>query len=484
METHTDYVELAPLKVRQWDGMKKFLLGLAALLFVFGAASASAQTSAITAANQKLEFAFPKSMTFTLDATSAAQIEKATLVVRFPDVTRRVNAKFTPADNVNLKIEWNLDTENSSADGGYIPPGVTATYTWLLQDTAGNTFETQPATFTMEDNRLTWQTVENDDLAIHWYGAGKAFGQDIFDDGVKTLAKVRDELGAGQGGKIHIWFYTDSEDFRTSMPDMNVWTGGRSFGYYRVIILLTTPTDPQEAIEGARHELTHQVVYDSLGSGVGRQAFPHWFNEGLATYNQFDFGILPGYLSRPLQEAIRTDTLPRLKSRDGNFPPDRDEALMSYGFSYAIVDMLFKEFGKAKVQQVYRLFQQGTEADAAFTQVFGMNTDGLDNMYRKSVGLPERDYSRAGIPTPRPQPTFALSTGETSVPRGQATATPPSVSIANTPAPAAATTVPSSSNPSNSGAPTGLCGGVLGGFALAMFGAKEWRKRRNPLRRG
>ena len=460
--------------------MKKFFPFFAVALFFLMALPAFAQ-SAITVKNEKLVLDFPKSMTFLADASSASDIQKATLVARFPDVTRRVNAKLTPAKEVTLQVEWNLDTEDSSADGGYLPPGVSGTYTWLVEDAAGNKVESESKTFTVADTRLDWQTIENDDLAIHWYGAGKAFGQDIFDDGVETLRKVRDELGEGTGGKTHIWFYTDAEDFRTSMPDMNVWTGGRSFGYYRVIILLTTPTDPQEAIEGARHELTHQVVYDSLGSGFARQAFPHWFNEGLATYNQFDNHILAGYLANPLKNAIKRDELPRLKSRDGNFPPDANEALMSYAFSFSIVDMMFKQFGKDKVQEVYRLFQKGTAADDAFKQAFGVNTDGLDNMYRKSVGLQERDYSTAGIATPRSIPTFALSSAETPAPQGQATATTQAVSKANTPAPAGATTVPQNSNTNNNGGSISFCGIGLGGFALAMFGAYEWRKRRHRL---
>jgi hypothetical protein len=154
---------------------------------------------------------------------------------------------------------------------------------------------------------------------------------------------------------------------------------------------------------------------------------------------------------------------------------------MSYAFSFAIVKMMFDEFGAEKVQEVYRLFQQGTPADDAFMQVFGLDTDGLDNMYRKSVGLPERDYSNMGIPTPKAQPTFSLSSAETPVPAGAATPTRQAVAAANTPAPAAATVVPQNTGADNSGgAATGLCG-IGGGIALAMFGAYEWRRRRKKL---
>lgn len=469
--------------------MKKSILFIAANLFIaaivvfgFMARPAFADNS-VSVTNQKVAYDFPKSMTFTADVANASNITKITLVVRFPTVTRRVPVEFTPGANVHIRLDWNLDSENSTADGGYLPPGVTATYTWLLEDAAGTKTETDPQTFTVQDNRIAWQTVEDDALSINWYGAGKSFGQSIFDAGKKTSAMVRQQLGAATGGKVYIWFYTNDEDFQTSMPGMNVWTGGRSFGEYRVIILHTSAQDLQDAIQGAQHELTHQVVYDGLGSGLAREAFPPWLNEGLATYNEFDGGTMAPFLNDPYQQAIKNDTLPTLRSRDGAFPPDPHEALLSYGISFGVVDFLFKQFGNAKMTEMFSEFKQGNSADQIFVKVFGVNTDGIDNLFRKSVGLPERDLSKAGFFTPEAAPTFALSSAETSVPSSGATATPRAVSIANTPAPAAATAVTSSGNSSNSGgASSGICGGVLGGFALAMVGAYEWRKRRGPNR--
>lgn len=463
--------------------MKKFFLPLFALfLFALTVMTVRAE-GAITVSDQDLTYDFPKSMTFTASAASDANIEKMTLIIRFPTVTRRVQADITPAKEVDARIEWNLDTENSSSNGGYIPPGVSATYTWLIQDAAGMTYETKPETFTVEDNRIAWQTVENDDLAIHWYGAGKDYGQAIYDAGIETLKQVRQELGAGTGGKVHIWFYTDREDFRTSMPDMNVWTGGRSFGEYRVIILLNEPIDSLDAVRGARHELTHQIIFDSLGGGLARQAFPHWMNEGLAVYNESGDRSLVEYIAGPLNQAIANDDLPTLKSREANFPPDSQEALVSYGMSYAVVDMLFREFGNDKVQEMYRSFQEGVPSDETFTRVFGMDTNGLDNMYRKSVGLAERNFSGSGAATPRAIPTFALSGADTppSSSGSKATPTPRSVAAANTPAPAVATAAPAASG-SSAGESGGqsLCGIGLGGMALAMVGGYAWRKRRRP----
>ena len=230
-------------------------------------------------------------------------------------------------------------------------------------------------------------------------------------------------------------------------------------------------------------ELTHQIIFDSLGGGLARQAFPHWMNEGLAVYNESGDRSLVEYIAGSLNQAIANDTLPTLKSRELNFPPDSDEALVSYGLSYAVVNMLFREFGTDKVQEMYRSFQDGVPSDETFMKVFGMDTNGLDNMYRKTVGLDERKFSGSGVPTVRAIPTFALSGAETpsSSSGSNPTATPRSVAAANTPVPAGATTVPAASNNETGAASTSMCGIGLGLITVGMVGAYGWRKRRKPI---
>lgn len=459
---------------------KVWLFFLILLLAVAYLAAPVRADSAISVTDQAFELIFPKEIRFSLTVSSQAEITDLTLVVRFPKATMRLKPKFTPGKQVQTTAVWNLDTETSSATGGYLPPGVSGEYSWVIRDAAGNTFETSPQPFTITDNRLTWQNLHNEKISINWYGADESYGQAIFDAANAITAKLREQLGVTNNAQVQIWLYTDSADFKSSMPDTNVWTGGRSFGDYGIIMLLVSAQDLQEAIEGVRHELTHQVIYESLGSGLARSAFPHWMNEGLATYNQFDGGPLPRYFSTRLNNAIQNDTLPRLKSRDGNFPSDPEEAYLSYAMSWAIVDFLFREFGTDKMQQLYALFQKGMNADEALRQVLGVDTDGLENLWRKTVNLPPRDYAQVGVPTPGAIPTFALSSAETPAPVSGATATPrvatataPSVAKVNTPAPANPTRAPQTGKTERAGGLGGLCGSVFGGLALAMFGA--WR---------
>lgn len=460
--------------------MKKFFFTLLVLLAGACVVPAAYADQAITVNNQNVAIDFPKNMTFNLDVTSTSDIQSTTLVLKFPSVTRTLRAKITPGKQVTAKIVWDLSSDQGGIAGGYVPPGVTFDYTWTIEDSAGNKFTTDPKSFEIIDNREDWQTLESDALAIHWYNAPKSFGQAVFDAGTATLQKLREELGATNSNKVHVWLYTDQDTFRTSIPFMDSWVGGQSFGEYNVTILDTSPSNVTDAEQGTQHELTHQVIYEGLGAGISQSAFPHWLNEGLATYNQFNGQGIPDYMNNPLQDAIKNNGVPSLKSRASAFPPDPTEALLSYAMSYSIVDMLFKNFGATKVTNMFNLFKTGIGDDQVFQQAFGTDTNGLDNMWRKSVGLPQRDYSNAGIPTPKAIPTFSLSSAETPVSNSggvQATATPAQVSVANTSAPAPTV---SRSNPNNStsgSASTGLCG--IGGLAFAVFGAYGWRKRKS-----
>jgi len=69
----------------------------------------------------------------------------------------------------------------------------------------------------------------------------------------------------------------------------------------------------------------------------------------MRSWPAWELGEAIAWAQEPLDTAIEDRTLPRLKTLDGNFSPDSDEALLSYGVSYSIVAMLFKNYGEGKM---------------------------------------------------------------------------------------------------------------------------------------
>lgn len=459
--------------------MKRFLLVVCAVFLIGLLAPPAFADNGIQVDNESLDINFPHNMTFSLAATAPADITKAELVVRFPGVTQRLKPDFTPNQQLKTSVIWDL-ADSFANKGGYMPPGVSGTYTWVIEDAAGNKTETPPQTFFLADERFPFQVAEDDALAIHWYGASKEVGQRVFDTARNFLGTLRQELGVGAQDRTQIWLYNELQDFRSATPSERDWTGGSSYFNYRVILLADSPED-EDALAGIRHELTHQTLSDIFGGGLGESSLPLWMNEGFAVYNgEANRQRPPIYFQNALNDAVAVDQLPTLKSLASNFATDSQAAYLSYAMSYSVVRFMIDEFGMDKFKQVLGEFKNGMATDEGLEKVYGVNTLGLENLWRKSLGLQERDASQAGFATPQAQPTFALSSAETPAPQGQATATPQSISKVETAAPVSATTVPQNTNASNSGgATTGLCGG-LGGVVLAMFGVYGWRKRRKP----
>ncbi len=48
---------------------------------------------------------------------------------------------------------------------------------------------------------------------------------------------------------------------------------------------------------------------------------------------------------------------------------------------------LINQYGKDKMIQLLHVFQQGSAYDAALKQVYGFDQDGLDALWRQSLGI-------------------------------------------------------------------------------------------------
>jgi hypothetical protein len=468
--------------------MKKVVfLALAFFLLVLLRTTPVFADSPIQVSEASYQVEIAQRITFPLKVSSSANINRIYLLVRFPGTIAagsRLFPKFDEGTQVQTTAIWNLDRNLVNAPGGYLPPGAEGTYSWHIEDAAGNVLETPPARFRVDDNRFEWQKLENDRFAVYWYKGGDAFGQRIFDRLNQTIDRIEQAIGAHIQSKIQVFVYADDLAFQSILSPGHSnaeFVGATPVNEFNVMLVKAAPEDLQFAIVAAPHELVHMVIDQELGTGIGQVSMPLWMNEGLASYYEYDPPKMEERYRTLLDDAIKNDTLLRLRNYANTRPSDYNEGLLMYGEGYAVVEFILNQYGHDKMSQIFQALKHGS-ADDAFMQVLGVNQDGLENLWRKSVGAPQKDYAEQATPTPIPQPTFALSSAETPVPKGQATPTPQAAptqqALANTPASANATQPPQPiTNAPQNGASTGLCGGVLGGLALAMFGAYSWRKR-------
>ncbi len=451
--------------------MKKWLLLLAcaSILFLFAGQTAGAQ-GAITVSSNSFKIDYPNQITFQAAASSSAPITTATLVARFPGgLTSRLPAQVTPAAQVNVSVVWNLRGVTGTDLGGYLPPGAKGEYSWHLEDQAGNKFDTPFQPFKVEDTRETWKTLTNDKVALYWYDGGQDFGQGIFDKANQTLAAIQNDIGATLDGQVQIYIWGNRDEFMSALsPGNHEWAGGTIDDTFGVVLINADSGSLGYALSTVPHELTHLVIAQDLKGPFKDIAMPLWMNEGLAVYHEYIPPKDEPRFDAAVRRGVQTDTLFRLKSISGNFPNDASVVDMAYGEGFSVVDFMIRTYGRDKLKQIMTLFKEGTTADDAFMQVLGVDQDGLENAWRKSIGAQVKDYPKAATPTPGGVPTLSFSSAATP---SAATPTPAEVAQAQTPV-LSPNPAPTTSSPGSAPA-GGLCGLPIGAAALALFGF--WR---------
>lgn len=451
-----------------------FALALGALLLCL-APRAEAQ-SPITA-SQSLEMNFPQGMRFELKATSASPIRVLRLSVwqRGVAVGSRYTPQFIPGTDITASYTWNFQ---SFSVGGYLPPGTHGEYTWHIEDAAGNTYDTPRAAYVVSDPTQKWQTLGDDALKVHWHLGDAKFGQAVLERAQSAHKFLAHELGIENVDPLEIFIYGDTRDFFASLPPFSYeWTGGRMFPEYGVIMIQFAPSDLEWGLRATSHELSHAILHSKIRGTIGELSIPHWLDEGLAVYNETDNHAPDEQFGEAFRAAVRRNTLIPWRRLQNQFPEDSFQAQLAYGQSYSAVQFLISKYGSSKFAELLNIYERGAQPDDGLVQVYGMNQDELENEWRKEIGAPQREISRAALPTASALPTYefssALTPEATSAP--SATATPVPTQIAQAAAPDNAPTVPASwpALPVN-----GLCGGVL-----ALGGFVGWRilRRRRDL---
>ena len=88
---------------------------------------------------------------------------------------------------------------------------------------------------------------------------------------------------------------------------------------------------------------------------------------------------------------------------------------------------LIEERGEQKFRDLLVAFREGTRTDDALEQVYGFDQDGLENAWRKSVGLPERVIEEGGGQPSRPLPQLTPFGAGGPPPEQEEEAVPPPV---------------------------------------------------------
>jgi len=410
-------------------------LGLAALPVLQPAApAAQAQGSAtFTIEETTFESHYPRGMVFTIKASSSGgDIARAVLFYRLRSGTRsRENADFDAATGA-----WVADPYT---EGGGLPPWVDFDYWWMLTDSAGNIFETEPQHGVYADNTREWYSVDTEDITLYWYGFDESFGQMVAD----TMARMRPIFEEGWGRLISY------KPLAIIFPEGNAWdeyvSGGNNpdaagftspeTGYtLQRLSGLRTPEELMERLTrcGRRpevitshdpetwrlqdlaativHETTHLYQSDFNRSG------PAWWQEAQPEY----FARQSGYITRDAFGRIAAYAQQYdLPTMQGDGPPLGVSTVsadgcngLGYNMGEVFLTWMLDNYGGLETHRRILEAMPGHSMGEAIEIATGVPFLDLENQWRASLGLapvgppptatPFQLPNLPNLPTPRP----------------------------------------------------------------------------------
>jgi len=288
----------------------------------------------------------------------------------------------------------------------YLPPGVTMEYTIEVFDSNGNVYETEPNQVVLTDARFEWDTVSRGGVTIYFHGPVTTRATSMLDTSLITIQNMAPVLGiAVEGAPINVTMYNnvaemvDATAERSGAISRELITEGQAFSPENTVLV---QGGSSRATGTMSHELTH-VLLSRAVTGA-RSVIPTWLNEGLAEYGNIDPGVS---YDRYLEWGIDTNRILPLTSL-GTFPGDPDLVIMSYGHGKSVVRYMVEDFGPGKMAELLAEFDQSRRFDEAMLKVYGVDREGLDRLWRESVGaFPLANVEFVAAPTAAPLPTFA-----------------------------------------------------------------------------
>lgn len=384
------------------------------------------QPSRVVSSSASIDF--PNSITFKLTAQADADIKEVTLVYEVDQkscaaTTAQQQAQFIPGRSVEATWFWDMRKGN-------IPPGADLKYHWLIKDAVGNSLETQPTALRFDDPRYQWRNLSSGPVTVYWYSGDNSFARALLDAALSAMDRLKASTGAQLERPVRIYIYGSQADLLGATIFPQEWTGGYVVPGYPVVVIGISPSNLDWGKTAEAHELTHLVVDQVTFNCYA--GLPTWLNEGLATYNQ---GPLQPDQDAAMKQAVSRNTLFSVTSLSGSFPAATQDALLAYAESRSIVSFLIDRYGSDKMLALLSAFKAGSNANDALMKVYSFDHDGLDAMWRQSLGLAPRPAQ------PTPTPTPPAGAVPTLPPYGFSTPTP-FPTRTSTPTPSTPTLVP------------------------------------------
>jgi len=345
---------------------------LAASICVGPIASASVQPPIIVA-EQRAQIDFPLTVTFLLSATVPVPVDRAELRYRTSGHEFSNAAVVEFEETSEVQSQYTVDAQID-----YIEPGVDISYYWIFGNRDGPVAQTDPSTLTWIDGSFDWERIDSEDVSLYVYEEDAEFNQYILQVAQESADKYQLAYDISGIEPMRIWVYANGRDFSSTLrQNSESWIGGFSLPQAGVIAVPIESGDSYSVDRVISHEVSHHVLYQAAKNPFSYP--PTWFDEGLAVVgqlagNESDLQIVLG--------ALEEGNLPTLQTLSSSFPTDPAAANRSYATSHMAVEFIMSQWGEQAIGDIILAFREGVTADQALQATLGVDTAGLDALFR------------------------------------------------------------------------------------------------------
>jgi hypothetical protein len=374
-----------------------------AAVLLLSAAPASSQ-DAITLISDAPRNEFPSGVTFSVSFNAPAPASRVRLQFQLAPDGTGATAIAACDGTGTVNCTYTL----VSGRGIFVIPGAEITYHWEIEDEDGNELSTPEQLYVHEDTRFDFRTISASSnglvnpVTVYYHSGTESLAPAVLDASVQTLVEISALEKAEVNFPVKVFLYATATEMQPAIAP----SGGRGVQILGEVVYSDTAmvSADVDALDITRHEIAHIVT---RAASKGPFGVPGWMNEGISVHAQNE--PLGGH-SGSLEAAIRNDRV--LSMSELSSPATGGVAstvALYYGQSGAIVTFLIDEFGADKFADLIATFRDGATQNDAFTQVYGLDSLGVENAWRASVGLNARLASPTVTPVPteeaRAQPT-------------------------------------------------------------------------------
>ncbi|HEY57254.1 MAG TPA: hypothetical protein G4O04_01705 [Anaerolineae bacterium] len=339
---------------------------------------------------ESTENRFPDALIFRLraedDAVPIVAIRLYYHLLGDPSVTR-VEPEFTPGRQVTATYTW--DTSQIT-----VPPSAPVEYYWVLQDQAGNRWETPKRVVRYDDQRFAWQERADDRVVVRWYQGDAAFGEFVYQTARQALDRMEQQTGRTLEFPVYVLLYASKEDFASWQTFVDVWVGGLAFPALGVTVEIIPPDSSQEWIRRViPHEIAHLFFYQAIHANLAD--WPRWLDEGFAQF--YEFGDQRAALAQVAQAARQGRLIP-LQALSGDFGRDPEQVRLAYAEALSAVVYIHETWGDQAFQALVEAFRRGRTTRQAFEEALGVSWEAFVAGWLTWMGVP-------ATPAPSPTPT-------------------------------------------------------------------------------